>query len=213
MKENNITAGLVKDLVLPNSILCDYLSRDLITVSSLAKELLPRIKEKNPKATVESISVAIHRLEFPKNESFEVQLKSVLKDVQITMKTGISLLCVKKDTSLPKVSDLSSDDTFFVNQGSEEITLILDSRHTDLISLKPIIKKDSLALLSLKNHLAAKSRYRELPGYVNLFLTQFARNGINVEDIVSTYGQVTFVFEEKDVLKAYELCKNIITNI
>jgi hypothetical protein len=212
MKENAITAQLVKKHVLSNAILIDYLSRDLINVTQLARELLPKIQAENSKATIESISVAIHRLQLPISY-YDENLKQVLSSLQLTMRTGVSLLCVSKSTILPPSTSFSNDDLYFVNQGSEEITIILDSKNESFIPGKIIYQKDSLAVLSLKNALRSKKRYRDIPGYVNLFLAQIARAGVNIQDTLSTYGQLTFVVEEKDISLVYQICKDVISKV
>tara|TARA_Y100000310_G_scaffold219689_1_gene221086 strand:+ start:932 stop:1117 length:186 start_codon:yes stop_codon:yes gene_type:complete len=61
MDSNTATAQLVKKELEKNSFLLDYLRRDLINVQALAREILPNIKKKNSKASVESISIAIKR--------------------------------------------------------------------------------------------------------------------------------------------------------
>ena len=50
MKINNAnTSQIVKEHLENNAFILDYLSRDLINVASLAREILPYIKEQNKK--------------------------------------------------------------------------------------------------------------------------------------------------------------------
>ncbi|MEK6920889.1 MAG: hypothetical protein AABX82_03320 [Nanoarchaeota archaeon] len=207
--EKNITAALVRKHVLSNPILIDYLSRNIMNVASLARELLPFIQKENKKATVESISVALQRLQFDKKQKITAQLKKVLNNVQITMRTDVSLFCLAKGGGVD-IRKFGSDDIFYINQGSDEVTVIVDKKNKHLITGTPLLHKENLALISLKDSLInTDENYRITPGFIHMFLSNISKEGINVEDIISTYSQVTFVVEEKFLSSVFKICKEV----
>ena len=170
---------------------------------------MPQIKKENDKATVESISVALQRLDLKKKHKITDQLRSVLSNVQITMRTDISLFCLAKGGGAD-IRSFKSDDVFYINQGSDEVTVIVDKKNSHLIKGTPLLHKDGLALISLKDSLiATKNNYRVTPGFVHMFLSNISKEGINVEDIISTHSQVTFVIEEKYLSSVFEICKKV----
>ncbi len=208
--KNEVTAQLVKEYLLQNVFLRDYLKRDLINVQALARELLPMIEQRNPKATIESISVAIKRM--PSNDDAFVtkQLKNVLHHVQLNTRSDMVLFCLKKGSPLPKMNDFDSDDVFFMNQGSNEVTVIIDRKNSHLISSNVLLKQDHLALISIRDTLLKeKKNYRVTPGFVHAFLSNISREGINLNDILSSYSQVTLVVEQKYLMKVYEICQRV----
>jgi len=207
--EKNITAVLVREHVLNNPLLVDYLSRDLINIASLARELLPLIQRENPKATVESISVALQRLSLHEKPQITNQLKKVLNNVQITMRTDISLFCLAKGGGAD-IRQFGIDDIFYINQGANEVTVIVDKKNKHLIKGAPLLHKDNLALISIKDTLInTEANYRITPGFMHMFLSNISKEGINVEDVISTYSQVTFVIEEKYIAPVFKICNEV----
>lgn len=207
--EKNITAALVREYVLHNPIIMDYLSRNIINIASLARELLPTIQKENPKATVESVSVALQRLSLDVRPQVTEQLKKVLSNVQITMRTDVSLFCLAKGGGAD-IRSFGIDDIFYINQGANEVTVIVDKKNKHLIKGTPLLHKDNLALVSIKDSLIhTQTNYRITPGFVHMFLSNISKEGINVEDIISTYSQVTFVIEEKYVAQVLKICNKV----
>ena len=207
--ENQATAKIVQQEVMMNPFLSEYLRRELINVASLARELLPIVSKENPKATIESIAVAIHRLPLKEN-GVSAQLKEIVSHVQIEMRTDISLFCMHKSSKLPEMNQFSSNDVSFVNQGATEVTIIIDEKNEHLIKGKPLLHRRNLAIISLKDTLIKQSaNYRVTPGFVSIFLSNISRAGINIEDIISSYSQVTIVIEEKYLDRVYKVCKDV----
>lgn len=208
---NATTAQLVKEHLQNNVFLLDYLSRDLINIASLAREILPDIQKQNPKATLESVSIAVKRNFGAREPQITRQLQRILSNVQITMRTDIALFCLPKTAKLPDIKEFQSDDVFFINQGYNEVTVIIDKRNSNLIRGPVLLQQKNLALISLKDTLISeKQNFRVTPGFVSAFLGNISRAGINISDIVSTYSQVTFVVEQKYLLRVYQICQDVV---
>jgi len=202
MKENT-TAQLVKKYILNNPFLIDFLKRDLINITSFAREILPQILKENSKATIESISIAIKRLDLRNQNLISLDLEKVIKNTQINLRDDVVLICINDSKDIPNSLNFKKSDLFYVNQGSNEITIIIDKKNIDLIKVEEIYEKNNLSAISLKGD------YRNCPGFVYTFLSKIALIGINIVDMISTHSQFTFIVEEKDSLKVYELFRKI----
>ena len=206
--KNNGTADIVRNIISNNATLQDYLQRDLLNATQLARELLPIVKKENKKATVESIFVAIKRMNL-KKQKLSADLKNCLDNLQILMRNDVSLFCLQKGGGAD-IRSFKTDDIFFVNHGTNEVTVVIDRKNKKLIKGKIILEKQNLAIVILRSTLELSQKsYRQVPGYVNFFLNNIAREGINIEDIISTYSQVTLVVEEKYLSKVYDICTKI----
>ncbi len=219
MINNNSTAKYVKEEIINNPILINYLKRNLINISSLSRELLGKIKRYNSKATIESISIAIKRFQKElKNNNFENKLREVIKNIQIVLRDDLILLYLEyRNNDSKNIINYNNDNLFnlkflpddilLVNYGINDITLILDKKNEKKINLKIIEKKEKLSLISLKGD------YRDSIGFVNLFLNRISMEGINIVDMISTKKQFNFIVNEKDAIKVFEICKNIKSNM
>jgi hypothetical protein len=199
------TAQLIREHVAKNSILCDYLARNLINITELAKTLLPQIKAKNQKATIESISVAISRLKFnSQTKNHSEKLQNTLKNAQLNLRTNINLYVLDKGGGAD-VKEFGSDDVFFINHGMEEVTVVVDAKNKSLLKGKILSEKNNLSIISIKS-----KDYRDVPGFVFQLLLPISREGINLEDIISTKSQISFVVESKHTMRVFEIIQGLI---
>jgi len=202
MKENT-TAQLVKKYILNNPFLIDFLKRDLINIQSLSRELLDKIKKENSKATIESISIAIKRLDLKNQKLISLHLKQIIQTTQIIMRDDVSLITINDVSGLPSHSNFKKSDLYYLNQGSNEITIILDRKNKHIIKANKIFERDNLCAISLKGN------YRDCEGFVYTYLSKIALSGINIIDMISTQSQFTFIIKDRDALSVFEICKNI----
>lgn len=208
------TTELVKKELQSDLYLLEILKDNLVNVSALSRKLLSKIKSENPKATIESISIAIKRyVEQEKKSRISEKLKKIIANTQLSTKNDIIHVTFKRNQNVVnQISKISSkikwdnEEIFFVNQGSGEITVILDKKNKQLLEeckQYTVEYTKNLAILSLKESFQMEGR--DIPGLYAYFINQISRNGINLIEIVSTLSQLTFVVSENDIIKAYEL--------
>lgn len=195
------TASLVRDTILANPSLCDALARGIINISALARELLPRIQQKNPKATHESVAIALQRLEIPKGH--EKYLREALKSAQLSMKSDVSIITVSRMQEIPA---LERSDLCIIHHGTEETTILVDTHNVAQFRGKA---KNGLGVLSIRDR---SKTYRTIPGYLLVFICAMSNQGINVLDIFTGKNGFRIVVEEHDLVRAYEYCKRAIMN-
>jgi len=220
-KMEKTTADLVRE-ELEKDIFIQYpLSKNIINHSSLARLLLPKIRKKNPKATIESITVSIARYSNKTNVKIENELKNQISNSQISMKNDIVHTTFPRNNSISifinKVANKIKwdlDEILFINQGSGEITIVFDKKNKNLfedIVSQSIEIRDNSAILSIREaNIKNQTPSIEVPGLYAYFINQISRNGVNLLDIISTKSQITFVINENDLTKCYNIINECI---
>ena len=225
MEENleKPTSELVKEEIRSSLYINEVLKRGMINFSALTRELLPKIKRKNKKANFASVLIAIQRYyEDNKSQNDKSPLIDLLKNSELIMKNKVCSLTLERTkpvmTLINKISQeirWDMGDILFFIQGSSEITVVADKKNEKLfLSLgnKIIEKKENLALLSLRETEEINSYSKDIPGFLAILTNTLSDNGINIIDIASTYKQIIFILEEKQLIKAYSALERLIKN-
>lgn len=214
------TTNLVRKELENDLYLIEILKDDLINIAALSRKLLENIKQENPKATVESISIAIKRyMQKEKNQKISPTLKRIIANTQLLTKSDVLHMTFRRDRfMLNKISQIANkiqwdqDEIFFVNQGSGEITIVLDEKNKKLLQGCEeflIESTRNLSILSLKESFQKEAL--NVPGLYSYFINIISRKGINLIEIISTLSQLTFVLRNDDLLKAYSLMNESIS--
>ena len=213
--ENIPTADLVREELEKDIFLKNSLSKKLINNSALARKLFPVIKAKNSKATIESITISISRYaSFLKLEKPEKELIKQIAYSQLSMKNDVVHATFPRNEKIVSaINEISkkirwdADELLLINQGSGEITLILDKKNIALVKgiSKDAIIRAQAAIISIGEAKIPGPTSIEVPGLYSYFLTQLASHGINILEVVSTPSQLTLVVIEKDLIKSYEV--------
>lgn len=215
------TASLVKKELEQDLFLLELLQEDLINVNALSRKLLPAIKRHNPKATPESLYVAIQRYkESCKKEKISSTIAEIISLTQLSTKNDLVHLTFQRNHHLleaisrisPQIS-WANEEIFFLNQGSNEVTIIVDEKNERLFTeiKKYIVERTAdVALISLLEPANHGLKALHLPGIYSYFISKLSRQGINIIELISTLSQLSFIVECKDLLQAYdELEKSI----
>jgi aspartokinase len=207
------TAGLVREALQHELYLSELLEEDLINISALSRTLLPQIKKKNPKATIESISVAIKR-ETGQGKSIAPLSARIIARSRLAMRNDIIHITFTRDEHvLQRIVDASKnvrwahEEVFFVNQGPGEITVILDAKNKHLLdecASKRIECTDNLALISIIDT-GTPGASLEAAGIYAHFLNLLAKHGVNIIELSSTLSQLTIIVKREELLRGYEL--------
>ncbi len=209
------TADLVRFELENDLFMIDYLKDELINTTAYARKILPKIKSRNKKATVESISIAVKRyIDNMNKKGIDKKLKKIISSSQIVVRDNICHVALERNfQNMGKINDISkkirwdTDEIFLVNQGAGEITVIIDEKNSRLIVGRETRK--NLALLTVKeNNLEVKGI--EVPGLYAYFITQLSRKAVNILEIISTNSQISFLIVEKDLSRSYEILKNAV---
>jgi len=213
MINNQKTADLAKTIVENELSLLEFLKEDLINYSALSRKLLPEIREDNPKATEESVSIAIRRyVAEQKREPISKIVKAIISHSQLSTKNDVVHMTFSREQPvLQKILEVSKKinwalgETFFFNQGAGEVTIILDEKNKKLFNdcKRYLIESTAnLCIISIKED-SDLDKSIEVPGVYSYFIGQLSRRSINIIEIVSTYSQVSLILKSQDLLRAY----------
>lgn len=221
MEESN-TAQIVREEIDKDIFLQNSLSKGLINNSALARLLLPKVKSKNPKATLESVTIGISRYSTKLNQiKLENDLINQISNSQVSLKNDIihvtfpmENLIVNEINNISKKIRWDLDEILFINQGSGEITIVFDKKNKSLfkkILFRAVEIREDSAILSIReSKIKGMKPSIDVPGLYAYFLNQISSNGINILDVVSTRSQITFVVHESDLTKTYEIINSCI---
>lgn len=213
MNKMEKTAALAKREIGDNPVLAGYLADGVINYSALARRMLPKLRLENPKASEESLAIALKRLKL-ENAPADDDAKRIIAGSQISARNGIAHMTFHKSRrvleellEISKRIDSEKEDVLLLNQGAGEVTVIVDEKNVKMFSRCKgglVESTGGLALITIREDGKAKGKKSiEVPGIYAHFLNRLAQGGINVVEVVSTYSQVSLVVSERDLARAY----------
>lgn len=197
--------------------LSEAISKGLINFSALARYIKPEIEQMTHKDVSEAaLIMALNRLadhikpQYKSNEIFEsapdMMVRSNLVEVTVTKSETLS----EKYPKLLHLIDSQGKYFLTITEGVYESTIILskDLEH----EITTILKGESVAakinnLSSITIRLPETSIHT--PGIFYFFIKSLAWEGINIIEIVSAHLELTLIFDEKDVNKAFSVLQSL----
>ena len=222
MEDMKTTARLVKEEITSSLFVNESLKKGLINYSALARELLPKIKNRNKKANFSSVLIAIQRYydEVKGIRSNGEELNKIISNSELIVKNKIISFTFERNKRIMSlINQVSSSirwdlgDILFFIQGAGEVTIVIDKKNSfkfDGLKSNLIEKKENLAILSLRESDNTKAYSKDVKGFLAFLTSVLADNSINIIDIASTYKQIIFVLDEKDAITSYEILNKII---
>ena len=210
---------VAKKIVERSRYLTEALSKNLINLSSLARYIKPEIEEMLIKDVSEaSILMALKRLSTElKPPSYtnifstppDMLVRSNLFEISITNSETLA----NKHQDLIRVCGKDRRYFFTMAQGLLETGIIASS---DLHKEIREMLQDEKIIGEFTNLSAITIRLPKenisTPGVYYFFLKSLAWEEINIMEIVSNYLEVTLIFEEKEVHRAFSILKSIFNN-
>lgn len=196
--------------------LSEAISKDLINYSSLARYIKPEIEQMLLKdVSTSAVIMALKRLE----KEFQPHYKNVniFKSApSLIIHSSLSLLTVKNSNTLNAklntIDQLKHTHNFFLLkiQGLSETCLLYDN--VGKTKLEHILEGETIVgffsrLSSLSIKLPQESQTS--PGIFYFFLKSLAWEGINILEIFSTSEELTLVFSDEEIQKAFAIIKSL----
>ncbi len=217
---DNPTASIVKEYINQNPLLQNYLEQGLINYSALARQLLPQVQQKNPKARIESIIIAIQRNIPKKSININNQIQQILKTTELTITSNINQLVFEKTKDnqhqLLKFTQHRTDSSLSIlTENRDQISLFVSEHLTTKTTLpKPKQTYSSLAVLGLyETNISKKSNSKTIPGYLSHLTILFATHNINIIELITCHSQILIFIQQKQATIAYDLIQNHISQI
>lgn len=209
-------SGVVEDIVKQSPLLEEGLSRGLINVSALARDILPRVEQKTMKEVTEgAIVMALKRLSA--DIAAHDQSGKVFQNApDMMVRSNLFELTVRNSPALPaKLPQLatlvaSQNNAYFltVTAGVYETTIIasdalraqIDNILCDEQTVNELIDLSSITL-------RLSPELLEIPGSYAQILRRLGWEGINVIEMVSTYLELTVILRQQDTDRAFSVLK------
>ena len=211
-------AEITESLIRKSPFLEEALSDGLINVSSLARMIKPDIEKKLQKPIKEgAIVMAINRISPSKQLKVKRVLNTFIQGLgDFTVRSNLSTYTFKNSPTLfpkqAKILQMASErkDLFCtVSQGINESTVTV-SNASGVIKIHIAKLLDSEEMTSHEENVSSitvvlPQGSTEVAGIYYFILKKLAWEGININEIISTTNEFTFVFNDNVVDKAFSV--------
>jgi aspartokinase len=189
------------------------LKQGLINYSSLSR-LIAKELGIEKQTSKEAILIAARRFKekLKSEQGQEQKIQLLLSRSELDIKNKIAVFILDKAINLDFIDEIQKEvrndsGTFYILQGSDNYTVILQDKHAGKIDSKfkrNIIKKHmGLALITFKSAKDIENIY----GVLSYLTSLFAENGVNILEFLSCWTDTLFVIDSKDVAKTINFLK------
>ena len=212
-------ASQVSEYVKTKPYLSSALSKGIINLTSLARQIQPDI-EKSLKKPARSGAIVMALKRISDNEEFlsTHRIVSVLKNLgDITVRSALTDYCFKlTDTLLLAQAKFLTEikdrnDVFYTSsRGVGESNIVVSSNISYLVEE---IFKDEICIDKLKNLSAITVKLPtenvKIPGIYYFIFQRLSWEGVNISEVISTSNEFTILMNEESVNVAFEVIKNL----
>ena len=210
-------SSIVKDMVNGNKLLHEATCQRILNYAAVAEKIKERVEKEFGKPVKESaIVMALRRYSETAAAKDAVRQPSIKSE--IIMKTGIAYLSFSKMPDfLEKLRTFYKEldprrDIFNVIQGNYETAIITNGKYMQ--RLKKLLETGSISvnereLVSISITFAKDFSYT--PGIIFSVTRKLYWEGINIFEIITTPTELTFLFHQKDAMKAYNAINELMT--
>jgi aspartokinase len=199
----------VRHVIEKDSFLHFGLANRVLNLSKTARFILPLVAARTKKAVSPSaVTMALSRLRVSKHKE-NTRLKTVrLNELSITK--NLTAITYERTSEVMRlhhnaVATLRQGGIFVVsNIGTSEITTMIDADHESILTSSVKQKPKALFGDLVAIHAQFNLRYVEQTGMLYTLMQQLAFQNINVIELSSTYTEIIFFIEKKDMKIAFD---------
>jgi aspartokinase len=211
---------IVKKIVSEQPFVEEALGNNIISVTNLAEQLIPKIeKELGKKVKQAAIVMALRRYSEQISEHRR-KMKKFDFGGEILLKTNVCDFTIIKTPSLLaklktiyNIVDFGRGDLLNVILGNNEVSIIINEKHmqklTKFLSGEKILNKEK-ELVALTIIFTADD-FVHTPGVIFNAVRKLAWENINIYEVVSTMTELTFILSNKDSMKAYNVLQEMVS--
>jgi len=207
------TSEITLEYIREHPYIKSCLRKGIINYSSLAR-LVAKELDIEKKSSKDAILIAARRYheKLKKEVSHEKKIKDLLAASELEMKNKIAVFILEKGLNLDQLHKIElnavkASGTFYLIEGSENYTLIIQGKHSKMIKEKfkrQIVRSYAdMALI----HLKSPKDIENIQGVMSYLTTLFVENGVNIIEFLSCWTDTLFVIESKDVGKTIDFMK------
>ncbi len=197
----------MKEIIDTDNVAKEALEEGLLNLSAYARKIKPRVDERLWKQVhVGAIVTALSRL--PQTKEAPLVPKLILKD--LTVQTGIIEYIFENSTEAHETiaairPTARRGDFFVVMQGLNEIALLCKQHEVSTPSLFTIQTLKDLAAVTIR----LDDTVIEQPNIFYALMKPLIAQRINIVEIVTGLGEITFVVHTKDQQKTFEAMQSL----
>lgn len=208
-----------KKIIERSRYLAEAMSKGLINYSALARYIQPELKEMLIKDVSESsIIMALKRLEpyfkpkYKNSDIFKTPPEMIVRSNLTEITIANSLTTSQKYLAIFKDYQHQQKYFFTFAEGMSETTIIASQELKEKIITK-LTDEHIIANLSHLSAITIRLPKENVitPGIYYFFLKSLAWEGINIIEVISTYFEITIIFEDKDINRAFGILKSLFT--
>jgi len=212
-------AQSVEEIIKKKPFLESALAQGLINMTSLAKDILPAVKEDlrkeiNQGAIVMAIKRLAPTLEFQINHKVKGVLNN-LGDITVRSKLAdytfsVSDTLIRNQLTFLEMVGSHPDLYYAVSRGVYETTIVISDRfqeEVERIFKDEIVISKKIGLSSLTIKLPEENT--KVAGIYYYIFRDLAWDGINIQEVISTTNEFTIIVDDNQVEKAFKLLKNL----
>ena len=206
-------SDVVQEVLYSSEVALSAFYEGFLNLSAYAKLIRKEVETRTKKPVrIGSIVVALSRLKkstaktgrrkplLPETEIEDLSVKSGLVEV-VFDRTRENLARLREFYRDPRIN---TSDFFMVTQGTGEITIVaLEQAFPHIIH----IARPARPKATIKNLVGLTARFDEkylvIPNVVFAFVRRLALKHINIVEVVSTYTELTFIIDQKDLQEAF----------
>lgn len=207
----------VEEIVKRSPLVEEGLCSGIINLSALARQIRPEIEKRHLKTVTDAaILMALKRLTARMKRKAK-RAKIMLKLREITVETNLTEYAFENSKTMiamhRKLVDLMAEEEECMNysQGIFETTVLVSSK---LEAEVEQLAKDERLVSKISNICAITVRLPKksvsMPGVYYPILKALAWENINLIEVISVFSELTLLFEEKDVDRAFSVIKALL---
>ena len=212
----------VKDVISELTFLRVAIEKDLINYSALARYIQPVVSEKlGVTPSIDAIIVAIRRNCDAIKSQKNVSVVDVIGTSKVILRTDMAMVSLsnwidsKVMDKLRQIMfsvDFKAGEKFYILGRTDDIMIICNSRLVPEVTTnlpepsKVLLTHLNLSIITIK----LKTGAFDVPGILDFYTDQFKQAGVNIVEIFSSRGKISFLMQQKDAAKVYE---NIVRGI
>ena len=211
-------AHIVKSIIAKKPFIQEALSRGILNNAAFAEELTPVIeKELGKKVKFSAVNMAIRRLGEKLEKTFVIRPKFD-KNSNLTIKSDLVAITFYKNDIAQKnlkqlynIVNLKEGELLTITQGLYEIMIVTNSKNQkEILTLFPksSVKKVIKNLSSITINIPIESI--KIIGLFYSVTRALTWDNINIVDIVSTLTEMTFIVDENDTARTFDILKRLI---
>ncbi len=209
----------VEEIINSSEIALTSLSHGYLNFTAFAESIHKEVERKTKKPVkVGSIVVALSRLANKYTSTKKDDLLPTVELQDLTLKTHLMELTFERTQNSQKFTaklyadkKINTREFFVVSQGVSEITIIsTEDNEKEILRAfgtdKPTKSIRNLVAFSLR----FDESYLQVPNTIYSLIRPLALKQINLIEVVSTYSELTFILERKEMERAFEIFNNLL---